>query len=123
MSPLDETSSLNARVAVLEDWREEHRAWMAEMRSAMAESRTSMTQIQASVTSLRLCSSPNTCVGLSKEIEEMAKENKNAMARIESLERWRTFMSGAATTVGIVWLVFQVLIPWILKLTLPASGG
>ena len=118
----DDEHGLYARIAVLEDWREEHRAWMTEMRTGMAENRTSLSQLQTSVNSLRLCASPNTCLGLSKEIEEMANENKNAMRRIESLERWRTFMSGGATMIGIIWLVMQVIIPWLIN-AVPASGG
>ena len=43
----------------------------------------------------------------------MAQENKNAMLRIESLERWRTFISGVIATLGGVWLVMQVILPWI----------
>lgn len=116
MSPLDETSTLNARVAVLEDWREEHRAWMAEIR-------TLVQTLSNNVMSLRLCASPNLCMSLSKEIEELAKENKNAMARIESLERWRTFISGVVATVAVLWLVFQVLIPWVMKLAGVELGG
>lgn len=106
MSPLNEEASLNARVSVLEDWRREHREWMVEMRSAMAG-------VQTSLQALRLCNSPNTCITLREEITELAQENKNAMLRIESLERWRTFISGVIATLGGVWLVMQVILPWI----------
>ena len=110
MSPIDDFSNLNARVSVLEDWREEHREWMRKLTEGVE-------RVNTSLTALRLCNSPNLCVSLQKEIEELAKENKNAMRRIENLERWRTFMSGAATTIGILWLILQVIVPWILKLT------
>lgn len=108
MSPSDNDGTLNARVSVLEDWRREHREWMVEMRSAMAG-------VQTSLQALRLCNSPNTCLTLRDEISEMAQENKNAMLRIESLERWRTFISGVIATLGGVWLVMQVILPWIFK--------
>ena len=108
MSPLDENATLNARVAVLEDWRREHRDWMNEMRVAI-------TGLSTSVQALRLCSSPNTCATLRDEISEMALENKNAMRRIESLERWRMFISGVIATIGTVWMILQVVIPMILR--------
>lgn len=108
MSPLDDHATLNARVAVLEDWRREHREWMNEMRVAI-------TGLTTSVQALRLCSSPNTCATLRDKINEMALENKNAMRRIESLERWRTFISGVIATIGMVWMILQVVIPMILR--------
>ena len=108
MSPLDEHATLNARVAVLEDWRREHRDWMNEMRVAI-------TGLTTSVHALRLCSSPNTCVALRDEISEMALEHKSAMRRIESLERWRTFISGVIATIGVLWMILQVVIPVILR--------
>lgn len=109
MSPLSEEAALSARVAVLEDWRREHREWMVEMRSAMAG-------VQTSLQALRLCATPNACASISREVEELAQENKNAMSRIESLERWRTFISGVIATIGAIWLVLQVLVPWIFRL-------
>lgn len=109
MSPLDNEASISARVAVLEDWRREHREWMVEMRSAMAGVKTSL---QA----LRLCNSPNTCLTLRDEISEMAQENKNAMIRIEKLEQWRTFIMGAVAAITVVWLLLQVIVPWAIKL-------
>ena len=108
MSPLSDEASLNARVSVLEDWRREHRDWMNEMRVAI-------TALTTSVQSLRLCATPNACQALRTEIEELAQENANAMRRIESLEKWRTFVYGVATTIGGVWLVIQVIMPWMLK--------
>lgn len=108
MSPIDNETSIIARVSVLEDWRHENRDWMVEMRSAI----TAMT---ASIQTLRLCASPNACVALRSEIDEMAQDNKNAMRRIESLEKWRTFISGVTATVCVVWLVMQVILPWMLK--------
>ena len=110
MSPIDDFAGLNARVSVLEDWREEHREWMRELSAGVK-------RVNENLMALRLCNSPNLCSTLQKEIEELAKESKNAMRRIESLERWRTFMSGAATTIGVLWLILQVIIPWILKLS------
>lgn len=109
MSPLDDNADIHARISVLEDWREEYRAWMAEMRALVQT-------LSNSVMSLRLCSTPNACAGLSKEIEKLAKEHNDALGRLESLERWRTFQSGVIATVGILWLVFQVILPWIVKL-------
>lgn len=112
MSPLDDFAGLNARVSVLEDWREEHREWMRELSAGVKK-------VNENLMALRLCNSPNLCVSLQKEIEEMAKENKNAMRRIESLERWRTFISGITATIGVMWLVFQVIAPWVIRL----AGG
>lgn len=109
MSPIVDVSSLNARVSVLEDWRDEHREWMRKISDGLE-------RVNTTLTSLRLCNSPNLCISLQKEIEEMAKENKNAMRRIESLERWRTFISGITATIGVLWLVFQVIAPWVIRL-------
>ena len=109
MSPIDDFAGLNARVSVLEDWREEHREWMRDLSAGVKK-------VNENLMALRLCNSPNLCSTLQKEIEEIAKENKNAMMRIEKLERWRTFLSGIVATVGLLWMVLQVIGPWMLKL-------
>ena len=115
MSELD-PSQVMSRLAVLEDWRMEQREWMNEMRTAMAG-------INATIQSQRLCATPNTCVTLKreiddrkKEIDELAQENINAMKRIESLEKWRVFIMGIIATVGVMWAILQVIIPWGLKM-------
>lgn len=114
MSPVDETSLIHARVAVLEDWREEHREWMAEVRSKLDN-------IANTVMSLRLCATPNACVGLGKsldaaqdEIDANAATLAAALKRVESLERSRVFLTGAAATAGIVWAVAQVVLPLVI---------
>ena len=120
MSPLDDVSGLNARVSVLEARWEEHRDWMRRVVE-------SLDRANASLAALRLCSSPNLCATLREEMDgmkddfkkaiaEMALENKNAMARIASLEKWRTFISGITATLGAIWLVLQVIIPWVVRL-------
>ena len=108
MSPLTDEASLNARVSVLEDWRREHREWMI-------ENRAGMTQINTTMLGLKLCATPNACGSLKKELEDRTVEIKDAMARIESLEKWRVFLNGAMVALGGVWLVMQVIVPWILK--------
>lgn len=109
MSPIGDFANLNARVSVLEDWREEHREWMRELTAAIKK-------VDQTLMSMRLCNSPNLCTSLQKEIEELAKENKNAMMRIEKLERWRTFLSGVVATVGLLWAILQVIGPWVVGL-------
>ena len=105
--PPEDLNQLNARVSVLEDRWEEHREWMKRISEGVDRLNTGMT-------SLRLCGSPNLCTTLEKEVEELAKEIKNAMERIESLERWRIFINGVTATIGIIWLVLQVILPWFL---------
>lgn len=100
---------MNARVSVLEDWRKEHRDWMNEMREKL-DSLTTYVRSQV------MCKTPNKCIDIEKEVTELAQESKNAMKRIESLERWRVFISGIAATIGIIWLVLQVIIPWAISI-------
>lgn len=108
MSPLNDDDKLFSRVAVLEDWRKEHRDDMQEIRASLAA-------LTASVQALRLCNTPNLCQTIRAEIDEMTRENATIMRRMESLERWRTFISGVVATLGTVWIMMQVIFPWILK--------
>ena len=109
MSPLDEVASLSSRVAVLEDWREEHRAWMKEIASGLSQANTSLL-------AMRLCSAPDTCLSLQKDIVKLAVDSNDALTRIAVLEKRFVFISGVVATVGVVWTVVQVLVLWALKL-------
>ena len=100
------SEDLNARVAVLEDWRAQHIVWMGKLEAKLDA-------IVTALSALHLCDSPNTCGALQKDMIELAQENKNAMRRIESLERWRTFMSGMVSMLAIIWAFVKIILPLI----------
>lgn len=94
---------------MLEDWRTEHKPWM----EGMSEK---LDKINTNLLALRLCASPNMCQAIDKEVKVLVAALEAQEARIESLEKWRTFISGAVAALTAIWFILQVVLPWGLKL-------
>jgi hypothetical protein len=79
----------------------------------------SITAALARIGEIRHCPMPGACLELNKEVDEMRKEHKAMMQRIDErvgrLERVQTFAAGAMAAVSILWAVVKVVVPWVIR--------
>ena len=104
---MTEQNDFHARIRVLEEWRTETREVLHSIVSKL-DNLASLISDRG-----RECPQPGACLEIRKDLVELRDEHRDTMRRVMRLERVQAWATGALAAVGVVWAVFQVILPYV----------